>query len=157
MFGAGHERGLRPGTENVPGIAGLGKAAEISRRDLEARIKDTLKLRKLLLEELESGIGGLRLNGHQELTLPGTLNVVIPGTNSTGMVGALGQEMALSAGSACHEGVDTPSAVLKATGLSDEDALASLRISIGKDNTEEEIRAAAGMLLETSYQMGRKS
>jgi cysteine desulfurase len=156
MFGAGHERGLRPGTENVPGIAGLGKAAEIAKRDIQRRVEDTLKLRNLLYGELEKGIGGLHLNGHPELTLPGTLNVVIPGTNSTEMVGVLGQEVALSAGAACHGGIDTPSSVLKAMGLRDEDALASLRISIGKDNTEEEIRGAAGILLETFYQRGRK-
>jgi cysteine desulfurase len=156
MFGAGHERGLRPGTENVPGIAGLGKAAEISKRDLETRIKDTLKLRAVLYGELEKGISGLRINGHPELTLPGTLNIVFPGTNSAETVDAIGSKVALSAGAACHGGISTPSSVLKAMGLSDEDALASLRISIGKDNTEEEIRIAAGILLETLHQTGRK-
>jgi cysteine desulfurase len=156
MYGAGHERGLRPGTENVAGIAGIGKAAEIAKRDLDTRVGDAMRLRGLLLGELQRGIGGLRLNGHPEYTLPGTLNVVIPGANSAELVSALGDRVALSAGSACHEGVNTPSSVLKAMGVSDEDALASIRISIGKGNTEEEIRAAAGILLETVSQKGRK-
>jgi cysteine desulfurase len=155
-YGAGHERGLRPGTENVPGIAGLGKAAEIAKRDLDKRIKETLSLRETLLEVLQRGIEGFRLNGHGKFTLPGTVNACIPGTNSAEVVSSLGDRVALSAGSACHEGVCNPSGVLKAMGLSDRDALASVRISIGKDNTEEEIREAAGILSETVSQMGRK-
>lgn len=156
MFGAAHERGLRPGTENVPGIAGLGKAAEISGRELETRIKDTLRLRAILYGQLENGINGLRLNGHPQLTLPGTLNLVFPGTNSAETVDLISSKVAVSAGAACHGGISTPSSVLKAMGLSDEDALASLRISIGKDNTEEEIRVATGILLEIFRRTGRK-
>jgi cysteine desulfurase len=156
MFGAGHERGIRPGTENVPGIAGLGKAAALARRDLQVRIEHTRTLRTLFLDEMKRNMGGLRVNGHPELTLPGTLNVCLPGTNSAEVVSALGQRLAISAGAACHEGVSTPSAVLKAMGIGDEDALASLRISIGKDNTAEEVRAAAEMLSETASRTGRK-
>jgi cysteine desulfurase len=156
MFGAGHERGIRPGTENVSGIAGLGKAAEIAKRDLQARIESAMKLRALLLEGLKKSISGVGLNGHPSLTLPGTLNVVLPGTNSAEVVNAFGTKLAVSAGSACHEGVNTPSAVLKAMGIGDAEAMASIRISIGKDNTEEEIRAAAQMLSETAAQMARK-
>lgn len=157
MHGAGHERGLRPGTENVPGIVGLGKAAEIAKRDLQARIESASGLRKLFLDELGKRVEGARLNGHPGLTLPGTLNVCLPGANSSMMVGALGDRLAVSAGAACHGGETTPSHVLKAMGLSDEDTLFSLRISIGKDNTEEEIRAAVEMLSETACRMGRKS
>jgi cysteine desulfurase len=156
MYGAGHERGIRPGTENVPGIAGIGKAAEIARRDLEKRIADAMRLRGLLLDELAKGSHGFRLNGHPEYTLPGTVNAVIPGTNSAELVSSLGDRVALSAGAACHEGVSTPSGVLKAMGISDADAFASLRISIGKDNTEEDIRSAAAILSETVSQTGRK-
>lgn len=156
MFGAGHERGLRPGTENVPGIVGIGKAAELARRDLGGRIGGAMKLRGLLIQELGKGIKGFRLNGHPEYTLPGTVNAVVPGTNSSVLVDSLSDRVALSAGAACHEGVNTPSSVLKAMGVSDEDALASLRISIGKDNTEEDIRNAAAILLETASQMGQR-
>ncbi len=156
MFGADHERGVRPGTENVAGIAGLGTAAAIAMRDLSGRIEHTTKLRRLFLDEIRAGMGRVRLNGHPELTLPGTLNVCLTGTNSSELVSVLGPRLAISAGAACHEGVSTPSAVLKAMGVSDEDALSSVRISIGKDNTEEEIRAAARMLSETVSQMVRK-
>jgi cysteine desulfurase len=156
MYGAGHERGLRPGTENVPGITGLGKAAETARRDLEGRVEGAWKLRRLFLYPLAATLPGLHLNGHPELTLPGTLNLCLPGTVSSDVVAALGERVALSAGSACHEGVNAPSHVLKAMGLSDGDAIASLRVSIGKDNTEEEIRAAAGMLSETVSRRARR-
>ncbi|MGD8352217.1 MAG: cysteine desulfurase family protein [Nitrospirota bacterium] len=156
MYGAGHEGGLRPGTENVPGIAGLGKAAEVARRDLEARVESAWRLRRLFLDGLAGRLPGLRLNGHPELTLPGTLNLLLPGTVSSDIVASLGEKVALSAGSACHEGVSAPSGVLKAMGLSDEDAVASLRVSLGKDNTEEEIRAAVEMLSETASRRARK-
>jgi len=157
LYGAGHERGMRPGTENVPGIAGIGKAAEIALRDMEKRITEATELRGILLEELRGRIDGLRLNGHAKFTLPGTVNALIPGTNSAELVSAVGEKVALSAGSACHEGVCNPSGVLKAMGLSDPEALASIRISIGKDNTEAEIRTAAEILSETASRMARKS
>jgi cysteine desulfurase len=123
---------------------------------MDERIRDTVRLREILLEELRSGIDGFRLNGHNKFTLPGTINALITGTNSADLVSSIGNQVALSAGSACHEGVCNPSGVLKAMGLSDRDALASIRISIGKDNTEEDIREAAGILSETSSRMGRK-
>lgn len=155
MYGAGHEGGLRPGTENVPGIVGLGKAAEIAMRDLEKRVESAWNLRKLFLDGLIEGWRGVRLNGHPEFTLPGTLNLCLSGTVSSDIVASLGEKVALSAGSACHEGLNAPSAVLKAMGLSDGDAIASLRVSIGKDNTEAEIRAAVEMLSKTASRMAR--
>ncbi len=155
MFGAAHERGLRPGTENVAGIAGLAKACEIAGRDLSERVGRANRLREMLLEGLMDGIGGLRLNGHPELTLPGTLNVSMPGIDASALVGSLSERLAVSTGSACHEGGVEPSAVLKAMGLSDAEALSSLRISIGKDNTEEEIRAASAILSGSFRQMAR--
>jgi len=157
LHGARHERGIRPGTENVPGIAGLGKAAELAERDLERRTEDAWALRRLFIGEIGKTLKGVRLNGHQEITLPGTLNLCLPEAKSWEVVAALSDRLAISAGAACHGGVSTPSTVLKAMGLSDEEALASIRISIGKDNTAEEVRAASAMLSETVSRTARKS
>lgn len=163
MFGAGHERGIRPGTENVIGISGLGKACEIAVRDMPFRYEHTLKLRDALFSLLESKLD-VKLNGHKTMRLPNTLNVSIIGSrgnlqDSAGGQGSkiLGEDIveqlkgkvAFSAGSACHSGIRKPSSVLKAMGLSDEDALSSIRLSVGKDNTIREIEDAAEMIIQT--------
>ncbi|TAN43523.1 MAG: cysteine desulfurase [Nitrospirae bacterium] len=142
LFGAGHERGLRPGTENIIGISGLGKACEIAARDLPHRYSHAKKLRDMLFDLLKNSLD-IKLNGHPDLRLPNTLNISIKGIIAEDLVAALKNEVAFSAGSACHAGVRKPSAVLKAMGLSDEDALSSVRLSVGKDNNEDEIKGAA--------------
>jgi cysteine desulfurase len=146
MFGAGHERGIRPGTENVIGISGLGKACEIAVRDMPFRYECTLKLRDALFSLLESKLA-VKLNGHRILRLPNTLNVSIKGITAEDLVAALNDEVAFSAGSACHSGIRKPSPVLKAMGLSDEDALSSIRLSVGKDNTISEIEHASERII----------
>lgn len=163
MFGAGHERGIRPGTENVIGISGLGKACEIAVRDMPFRYERTLKLRDALFSLLESKLA-VKLNGHKTMRLPNTLNVSIIGSRGNlqdpaggqgarilgeDIVEQLKDKVALSAGSACHSGIRKPSSVLKAMGLSDEDALSSIRLSVGKDNTIREIEDAAEMIIQT--------
>jgi cysteine desulfurase len=155
MFGAGHERGLRPGTENVPGIVGLGKACEIALRDIERRIQSGLRLSSQLLEGFRSRVKGTRLNGHETKRLPGTLNLCFKGTDAFALVESLRDEVAISAGSACHSGVCRPSPVLKAMGLADSDALASVRISIGKDNSEEDVANALETLSGRISPQGR--
>jgi|Deesub1362A_J573_1020465.scaffolds.fasta_scaffold00275_3 cysteine desulfurase len=155
MFGAGHERGLRPGTENVPAIAGMGKACEIAKRDIKARTAHLTHLKNLLLDELQKNIEGIRINGNPELCLPNTLNVCISGIDAVDLVEALKDKVAISAGSACHAGVKSPSQVLKAMGLTDEDAMSSIRISLGKDNTEEDIRTAVKILSDAIPQLDR--
>lgn len=147
LFGAGHEKGLRPGTENVPGIAGLGKACEIAERDMERRISHTVHLRDMLLSCLRSSVNDISVNGGLTLKLPNTLNVRIPGILGHQLVDMIGDQIAASTGSACHAGIQTPSAVLKNMGLSDSEALSSLRLSVGKDNTEGEIKKAAEIIV----------
>lgn len=146
LFGAGHERGLRPGTENTPLIAGLGKACLAAAEKMAERYAHTLALRNelhlLLAGELET-----KLNGHSELRLPNTLNVSVKGVIAEDIIARLHDRIALSAGSACHAGSRKPSPVLKAMGVSDDDAMASFRISTGKDNTREEVRLASEMLI----------
>jgi cysteine desulfurase len=146
LFGAGHERGLRPGTENVPGIVGLGKACQIAMRDIKLRVSHTTRLTDLLFSGIKSALPDVVLNGHETKRLPNTINLRIPGISSHDLVEEIRGDVAISTGSACHAGKYTPSAVLRSMGLSDEQALSSVRLSTGKDNTEEEIREAIGII-----------
>jgi cysteine desulfurase len=155
MFGAGHERGIRPGTENVIGISGLGKACEIAMRDMPFRYEHTFKLRNALFSLLEGKLA-IKLNGHKALRLPNTLNVSIKGIVAEDIVAALNDKVAFSAGSACHSWVRKPSSVLKAMGLSDKDALSSIRLSVGKDNTIGEIKDAAEIIIQTVKELMSK-
>jgi len=146
MLGAGHEKGMRPGTENVIGIAGLGKACEIAGRDMPLRFIHTMKLRDELFSILAREID-IKLNGYNAPRLPNTLNISISGIIGEEVVLELNDKVAISAGSACHSGIRRPSAVLKAMGLSDDDVLSALRLSIGKDNSLDEINEAAGEII----------
>ena len=157
FFGAGHEKGLRPGTENVAGITGLGKACVIGKRDIKLRVAHTLRLRDLLLDNLRSLVPGMTLNGHKTRRLPNTANVTIPGISSYELVEKIKDRVAISTGSACHSGEQVPSRVLKYMGLSDEAALSSVRLSVGKDNTEEEIVNAAGIIAAAAEELRRKA
>jgi len=140
LQGGEHEYYLRAGTENVSGIIGLGKACEIASR---GRIKEEKKLFKLS-ERLYQGIRGkipdIRLNGHPAKRLPGTLNISFESVEGEALLLALDLEgIAVSTGSACASGSPEPSHVLLALGLSYEEAYTSLRFSLGRENTEEEI------------------
>ncbi|HWR58287.1 MAG TPA: cysteine desulfurase family protein [Thermodesulfovibrionales bacterium] len=146
LFGAGHENGLRPGTENVHGIAGLGKACEIAGFSIHKRASRVKRVTEMLLHALRSKIDGLRLNGHETHRLPNTLNVCIPGVDALILLDRIKDRVAASAGSACHAGHKKPSSVLTAMGLSDADAMSSIRLSTGKDTTEDEIKEAVEII-----------
>jgi cysteine desulfurase len=149
LFGAGHERGLRPGTENVPGISGLGKACQVAGLCIQ-RVPTRLKrITEMLYQGLKREIEGVKLNGHQTERLPNTLNVCISGVDSSVLIENIEDRIACSAGSACHSGQKLPSAVLTAMGLSDADALSSLRLSTGKDTTEDEIKEAVEIIAKS--------
>ena len=126
LLGAGHEHGLRPGTENVPYIAGLGKACEIAARDLDTEAARLRALRDRLWELLCARVPGIRLNGHPTARLPNTLNVSFPGVRGSAVLTAA-PEVAASTGSACHEGGESPSAVLLAMGQEPTFALGAVR------------------------------
>ncbi len=145
-FGAGHEHGLRPGTENTPCIAGLGKACEIALRDAEERFIHAAVLRDTLHRLLEERLD-IALNGHVTERLPNTLNISIGGIVAEDLVDALRDSVALSSGSACHAGVRAPSPVLKAMGMTDERAMSSVRLTVGKDNTVQEMHTAADLIM----------
>ena len=146
LFGAGHERGMRPGTENVPGIVGLAKACEIAKRDIKLRVSHTAHLSAALFSRLRELLPDSALNAEKAHRLPNTLNILFPGVNAYALVEKLKDRVAFSSGSACHAGLCRPSGVLKNMGLSDGEALSSVRLSVGKDNTEDEINTAADLI-----------
>jgi cysteine desulfurase len=146
LLGGGHEQGLRSGTENVPYIVGLGKACEIARGDLEEVGERIRKLRDHLWGALNEGIQGLALNGHPELRLPNTLNVRFPGVSGNAIL-ANAPEIAASTGSACHADDEAASTVIRAMGLSEEEALGSVRLTLGRGTTEKDIERAAQVLI----------
>ncbi len=140
QHGGGHERNLRAGTENVPGIVGLGKAAEIARRDMDKKVAHLSKLRDRIIGEVMAKIPHVKLNGHPTVRLPGNANfsfLFIEGESLLLNLDLKG--IAASSGSACTSGSLDPSHVLLAMGLPHEVAHGSLRITLGKDNTEADV------------------
>ena len=145
LVGAGHERGIRPGTENVASIVGLGAAATIARRDLEKLGLKLTRLRDDLLGRLRALVDGLSLNGDGAPRLPNTLSVRFPGaTGSAVLEKAPG--IYASTGSACHEGVDSASTAIVAMGIDERDALGTVRLTLGRSTTARDVERAATML-----------
>jgi cysteine desulfurase len=148
LVGAGHEAGLRPGTENVPAIAGLGEAARIASAHKPGQTRQRLcLLRDQLHTRLAEAIPGLLLNGHPEQRLPNTLNLSFPGVDGRDMLAHAADQVAASVGSACHEESDAVSGVLGAMGIEAERARGAVRLSIGTPTTEVEIERAAKALI----------
>lgn len=147
LVGAGHERGLRPGTENVPAIAALGEACAAALEDLEAEARRQEGLRDRLEGLL--GQGGYVVHGAGSPRLPNTSNGRFPGVRGSDLM-RRSPELAFSTGSACHAGEEHPSRVLVAMGIGGEDALGAVRLTIGRGTTEEHIDRAAAVLLERS-------
>jgi len=146
IHGGGQERGKRSGTENVPGIVGLGVASKIALEEME---NDQLKIRNLrdaLLQSLKQNITDIKLNGSIENMLGNTLNLSILGAQGESLAMNLDIEgVAVSTGSACSEGAVDPSHVLSAMGLSREEAASSIRISLGRFTEKEDIDYAASV------------
>ncbi|MDX1681668.1 MAG: IscS subfamily cysteine desulfurase [Phycisphaeraceae bacterium] len=138
MEGGGHERGMRSGTLNVPGIVGMGKAAEICQAELADEAIRIKGLRDKLEEKLTSELTHVTVNGHPEKRLPNVTNISFPYVEGESLMMAI-KEVAVSSGSACTSASLEPSYVLKALGVGDELAHSSLRFGIGRFNTEEEI------------------
>jgi cysteine desulfurase len=144
-LGASHERGVRPGTENVASIVGLGVACELVGRDLESTAARMKTLRDLLWTRLSVAVPGLALNGHRELRLPNTLNVRFPRVSGTAVLEGA-PEIAASTGSACHEGGESASAVILAMGVPHDEALGSVRLTLGRSTTQDDVVRAAEAL-----------
>ncbi|NIP38005.1 MAG: cysteine desulfurase NifS [Candidatus Dadabacteria bacterium] len=140
IHGGGQERGKRSGTENVPAIAGLGKATELIKDNINSENKRLLSLRDKLHTEIAKKIEGVSLNGHIENRLSNTLNLSFEDAEGESLVMNLDLEgVAVSTGSACSEGNVDPSHVLLAMGLTKEQAVSSLRFSFGRYSEESDI------------------
>ena len=148
VLGAGHERGLRPGTENVAAIVGLGMACEIAVSDMATVAARVAALRDDLWQRLESAVPGVMLNGHRTLRLPNTLNVRFPRVSgNTLLEGA--PAIAASTGSACHAGGERASAVILSMGVAPADAVGSIRLTLGRGTTAAEIAVTASALVRS--------
>lgn len=152
MDGGGHERGMRSGTMNVPGIVGFGKAAELCKQDMES---DTKRI-KALRDKLENTLLKLEetvLNGNREHRLPNISNISFKHVEGEGLMMGFNKTIAVSSGSACTSASLEPSYVLKALGLGDDLAHSSIRFSLGRFTTEEDVDTAVQMVSASVQKM----
>lgn len=145
MDGGGHERGLRSGTLNVPGIVGLGKACEIAANELWD-VNTKISTFRAKLEHYLLDIEGVRINGNTRTRLYNTASICFSGTKADSILSKINSRICVATGSACTSALAQPSHVLKAMGLSNEDAYSSVRFSLGKYTTEEEIEETIFLL-----------
>ena len=145
--GGGHERGMRSGTLNVPGIVGMGQASAIARADMAEEGRRVAALRDRLLAGMRNGLDEIFVNGSMEQRLPGNLNVSFAYVEGESLLMGI-SDVAVSSGSACTSATLEPSYVLKALGVGDELAHSSIRFGLGRFNTEEEVDYVAGKMVQ---------
>ena len=148
MDGGGHERGMRSGTLNVPGIVGFGEACDIARREMAAEAERLRGLRDRLRARLEAELDEVYVNGSWEHRLPNNLNMSFAYVEGESLLMGL-NDVAVSSGSACTSATLEPSYVLKALGVGDDLAHSSIRFGLGRFNTAEELDYAGGRVVET--------
>ena len=146
MDGGGHERGMRSGTLNVPGIVGFGKAAELAAQEMQADADRLIKLRDRLEKSLMANMEEVYFNGSKEHRLPHITNLSFKHVEGEGLMMTFNQNIAVSSGSACTSASLEPSYVLVALGLGDDLAHSSIRFSLGRFTTDEEIDLAVDAL-----------
>ena len=146
--GGGHERGLRSGTLNVPGIVGFGKACEISQKEMAEEGERLGRLRDKLRRAITSQLDDTFLNGSMEHRLPNNLNLSFAGVEGDALLMGI-NDVAVSSGSACTTATLEPSHVLRALGVSEDLAHSSIRFGLGRFNTEDEVDYVAGRVVET--------
>ena len=154
--GGGHERGMRSGTLNVPGIVGLGKACAIASEEMPKEACHAAGFRNRLRDRILSNLDDCYINGSMDNRLPGNLNISFARVDGQALLMAL-SDIAVSSGAACTSAKTGPSYVLKALGLSDELANSSIRFGIGRFNSEAEIDYAAGRMVEVVSQLREAS
>ncbi len=147
IHGADHERNYRAGTENVLEISGLGKAAEIAKRDFQHNTTLMQKTRDLLFDLLKNELPDIKLNGHPEKRLPNTLNISFPKVEANTLLAEL-EGVAASAGAACHADNVDVSTVISAMKIPLDYAMGTIRFSTGRHTTEDEIKSAAKSIVE---------
>src|SRR5579863_4504823 len=145
--GGGHERGMRSGTLNVPGIVGLGKACEIAGDEMETEAAYLRGLRDRLKQKIESSLGYVHVNGSMDQRLPGNLNMSFLYAEGESLLMGI-NDVAVSSGSACTSATLEPSYVLKALGLGDDAAHGSIRFGLGRFNTQAEVDYVAGRVID---------
>jgi cysteine desulfurase len=146
VLGAGHEHGLRPGTENVACIVGLGVACELASQDLDKRAACMQRLRDELWERLAAQVPGLGLNGDPVRRLPNTLSVRFPGASGNELL-AGATAVAASTGSACHAGHESAPGVILAMGVAEAEALGTVRLTLGRGTTDDDVSHSADALI----------
>jgi cysteine desulfurase len=157
MDGGGHERGMRSGTLNVPGIAGFGKAAEIARKEWRTDAERIFGMRQRLRQQLFSALDMIHLNGADDPhRLAGNLNVSFSFVEGEAMMMAI-RDVAVSSGSACTSASLEPSYVLRAMGVEEELAHSSIRFGIGKFNTDEEVDHVAQLVIQSVVRLREMS
>lgn len=145
--GGGHERGMRSGTLNVPGIVGMGEASAIAKAELAQEGPRVAAMRDRLLAGLRGGLAEIYVNGSMEHRLPGNLNVSFAYVEGESLLMGI-SDVAVSSGSACTSATLEPSYVLKALGVGDELAHSSIRFGLGRFNTDEEVDHVAGKMVQ---------
>jgi cysteine desulfurase len=154
--GGGHERGTRSGTLNVPGIVGFGKAAALARDEMPAEAPRILALRERLRRAILAGLDRVVVNGSLARRLPGNLNLSFEHVEGEALMIAM-KDVAVSSGSACTSASLEPSYVLRAMGVADDMAHASIRFGLGRFNTEEEVDHAARLVVEKARKLREMS
>ena len=159
LLGAGHEKGRRPGTENVLEIVGLGKACEIAARDLDEIGKHFTRVRDQLHQGILTELGNenVRLNGHPEKRLLNTLSLSFRSVAANTLLAEISQRVAASAGSACHADQVTISAVLEAMKVPLEWAMGTVRFSVGRGTTPEDIQHAIPIIVQAVHSQQKLS
>lgn len=154
IYGANQENGFRAGTENVANIVALGKACQLALKELGQRVREMTDKRDSFLALLNEKVDGVWLNGHPVERLPNTMNISFEGINGAELLEAI-PEIAASTGSACHYGSQSISAVLTAMGVSIEQGLGSVRLSLGSMTSSDDVRAAVELLAAKVSQLRR--
>jgi cysteine desulfurase len=155
MHGGGHERAMRSGTLNVPGIVGLGEALEIADQEMTVEGERLRSLRDRLWAGLQANLDNVMLNGHPTRRLPHNLSIAILGVESRSLVVQLKHDVALSVGSACTTAKVEPSHVILALGYGEEQAHSSLRFGLGRQNTVNDIDLVVQRITEVVHALRR--
>lgn len=153
IFGGGHQRGMRSGTLNVPGIVGLGEACRLRSLEMDDDEREIAVKRDKLQALLIENFPDLVMNGDVNHRLAGNLHISIPGVPNSAIIARVRHQLAISTGSACSSGVESPSHVLQALGLPEKLVEGALRIGLGKLTTEEEVEQAAVILSKAFSQV----
>ncbi len=153
LFGGTQESSIRPGTLNVPAIVGFGKAIEICEDEIMKDYEHTINLRDRFYKNIKSKLDGVTINGSMKERLPNNLNFFVDGISADKLMLEL-RDLAFSSSSACDSGSLKPSRILKAIGLTDVQALSSVRFGFGRFNTKEEVDYASDKFIDAVNKLG---